>query len=151
MALNLIFGPPKDVSILYEFFSLEGNHVVCGGSTAQMVALFLHESVTLSLHYENPNIPPTSQIDGIELVTEGIITMNAVLDKFISGEPVTDAKDGASLLYKELMDSSEINFFVGAENPLNQGYFGLKPKGEVVSKLSEFLLNLGKKVVVRQV
>ena len=151
MALNILFGPPKNSSFLSYFFSIPGRHVVCGGSTAQYVANFLHKSVVLSLHYEKPEVPPISKIDGVDLVTEGIVTMNLVLEKFLANAPVDEAKDGASLLYKELIESEEVYFFVGTENPANKQYLQLKSKGEIVIKLSEILLTQGKKVMIKYV
>ncbi len=151
MTVNLLFGPPKDINFLTDFFSLTGKHVVCGGSTAQVVANFLQESVITSLHYENPEIPPISKLKGLELVTEGIVTMGYVLKKFSEKSAIDDSQDGASLLYKMLRTSDEINFFIGAENPLNKQFSELKSKHELVASLAGLLTNLGKKITVRDV
>ena len=151
MALNILFGPPINPDILSNFFSLSGKHFVCGGSTAQCVAKFLKVNVVLSLHYENPDVPPISKIEGVDLVTEGIITMNMVLKMFHENAPVSDAQDGASLIYKELRNSSEINFFLGKENSENKQFIQLKSKKEIVSSLTSILQNLGKNVVAKEV
>lgn len=157
MTVNLLFGLPfssdftssKCDEILSNFFALEGKHIVCGGSTAQYVAKFLHKSLVLGLHYENDNIPPVALIDGVDLVTEGIVTMTFVLEKFIAGAVLDDKQDGASLIYKNLCEASKINFFVSIyENPANSEFAFLKSKMEIVESLAFYLLKLGKKVDV---
>ena len=151
MALNLLFGPPRNPDFLCSFFSLAGKHIVCGGSTAQQVANFLGESLVLSLHYENPEVPPIARLKGVDLVTEGIVTLNKVLQMFFVAAPANDAQDGASLVYKELKNSAEVNFFVGKDNPANKEFTQLKTKKEIVSCLESYLQNFGKKVTVREV
>ncbi|MEG2426187.1 MAG: SpoIIE family protein phosphatase, partial [Oscillospiraceae bacterium] len=82
-ALNLLFGPPSnyddDEKMMTEFFSKKGLHVVCGGTTSQIAARFLGEEISENLLCLDPEIPPTAKIRGIELVTEGVITINKVL------------------------------------------------------------------------
>lgn len=159
MTVNLLFGLPISDSfkwhqILSEFFTLDGKHIVCGGSTAQFVANFLHKSLVLDLHYINPNIPPVAHIDGVDLVTEGVVTMMAVLDKFSSKESNNDvldeANDGASLIYNTLCEANEINFFVStAENPANSEFLFLKSKVEIVNDLAKYLSETGKNVMLK--
>lgn len=41
------------------FFSKEGKHIVCGGTTSTVAARFLHKTVQPNLGYLDPEIPPT--------------------------------------------------------------------------------------------
>lgn len=159
MTVNLLFGLPFSDSsacnkVLSDFFALDGSHIVCGGTTAQYVAKFLHKSVKIGLHYENPNIPPMAQIDGVDLVTEGIVTMTSVLEKFASESDVNclqdQAQDGASLVYKVLCEANDVKIFVcKEENPANRDFPFLKSKVEIVQILAANLRKLGKNVEVR--
>ena len=151
MTVNLLFGPPESSDFSW-FFALDGPHVVCGGTTAEQVASFLKEKLVLKLKYVNSAVPPTYQIKGVDLVTEGIVTMSCVLEKFKSKAFVSDSQDGASLIYKFLMEATDVNFFVGKlENPANKSFKALKSKFELVSSIASYLHILGKITEVREV
>ena len=59
------------------FFSKEGKHIVCGGTTSLLAdRVFLEKTIDSdSIIYEDPDIPPTAKIEGVDLVTEGVITI----------------------------------------------------------------------------
>ena len=82
--MNLLFGPPsnRDESdrMMSLFFSKEGKHIVCGGTTSTIAAKYLHKPLKASLNFEESDIPPTAEIEGVDLVTEGVITINRVLE-----------------------------------------------------------------------
>ncbi len=157
MKVNLLFGLPVFDSftcenVLSQFFFLEGLHIVCGGTTAQYVADFLHKSLVLGFHYEDSQIPPIAHIEGVDLVTEGIVTMTAALKKFTNGAVPDDKRDGASLVYNALYGATEINFFVSTvENPANCKFTFLKSKVEIVELLASYLRDLGKSVNVKHI
>ena len=82
--MNLLFGPPsnrddcdKKMSL---FFSKEGKHIVCGGTTSSIAAKYLGKPIRTEIDFLDPDIPPISHIEGVELVTEGVITVNRVLE-----------------------------------------------------------------------
>ena len=83
--MNLLFGPPYNRDdcdrMMSLFFSKEGKHIVSGGTTATIVSKYLRKPIKTSFDYPDENIPPISQIEGVDLVTEGVITMNKVIDK----------------------------------------------------------------------
>ena len=93
--VNLMIGPPSrrgDAKTMMSlFFSKAGKHIVCGGTTSQLAADFLGVPLDPSADYLDPEIPPTSKIAGVDLVTEGAITINRVLSY---------AKNYLCLLYK---------------------------------------------------
>ena len=61
------------------FFSKEGKHIVCGGTTSSLAAKYLNKPLKTQFDCENSNLPPIGEIDGTDLVTEGILTINTVL------------------------------------------------------------------------
>lgn len=161
--LNIWVGPPQkkedDEKLLKEFFSLPGPHVVCGGTSATIVAKYLGKEVIGSLDYEDSEVPPTSQIEGVDLVTEGIITLNKVLEILQDYKGKNEfyfewsfRQDGASRLSRMLIEeATSIHFRVGcAMNPAHQDSpaLNIKMKMFVISSLAEELRSLGKEVEV---
>ncbi|MEE1024311.1 MAG: SpoIIE family protein phosphatase, partial [Acutalibacteraceae bacterium] len=82
--MNILFGPPSNRDdcdrMMSLFFSQEGKHIICGGTTSSIAAKYLGKPLTASLSFEKSDIPPIAHIDGVDLVTEGVITVNRVLE-----------------------------------------------------------------------
>ena len=161
---NVVIGPPTnkedDAKMLNLFFAKRGRHISCGGTTAKIVSNFLGSPVIPSLTYEDREIPPTSEIKGMDLVTEGVITLNRVLsladDYLGSNEKYFDwayRQDGASRIAKMLFEeATDIDFFVGcAVNAAHQDpryNIGINMKMQIVERLGEKLKAMGKRVKI---
>ena len=163
-AVNLIIGPPQDRSddekMLRLFFAKAGKHVVCGGSTAHMVSRYLNEPLKTELDYVDPDIPPIAHIRGVDLVTEGVITINRVLEiakSYCSAEALSpqwnERKDGATRIARMLLEeATDINFFVGRainlshQDPKMNIDFNLKMG--LINELKRCLESMGKKVKI---
>ncbi|MDR2797989.1 MAG: hypothetical protein LBB80_06565 [Treponema sp.] len=163
--INLLAGPPADPEKLSEmmdcFFSEEGKHIVCGGTTSILVAEFLHKPLdTLLPCHLDPAIPPVAQIDGVDLVTEGLITIHQVLKyarNYLAGTerdaPWKSGEDGASKIARLLFEeAAELTFYVGrAVNPAHQaGEVGLgwSDKIGLLKELETCLRKMGKPIQV---
>jgi hypothetical protein len=162
--MNILFGPPKDrndtIEMMSLFFSKAGKHIVCGGTTSSIVANYLRKPITVSKNFEPGGLPPISFIDGVDLVTEGVVTMNKVVEyakDYIGENELFEhwsfKKDGASLISRLLFEeATDINFFVGrAINPAHQNpdlpvSFNLKMS--IVSEIEACLIKMGKRVKV---
>ncbi len=160
--MNLLFGPPSNRDdcdrMMSLFFSKEGKHIVCGGTTSSIVAKYLKKPLRTSLNYEQSDIPPIAEIEGVDLVTEGVITINRVLtyakDYLADNEKYTQwscKRDGASLICRLLFEeATDINFFVGrAVNPAHQNPdlpINFNIKMNLAAELSDCLKKMGKKV-----
>lgn len=163
-SVNLMIGPPanpKDVTKMMSlFFSKQGKHIVCGGTTSTLAAEFLGKEVIPSLKYLDPEIPPTAEIEGVDLVTEGVITINKVLtyaQSYLTDNECFNEwsvkQDGASQISRILFEeATDINFYVGrAVNPAHQNpnlpiNFSIKMR--LVEELSECLKKMGKQIKV---
>ena len=163
--MNLMIGPPSDPAdvdkMMTLFFSKEGKHIVCGGTTSTLAAEHLGVPVDTRLEYVDPEIPPISHIKGVDLATEGVITINRVLsyaqNYLQDNEKYTQwsyRKDGASLIARLLFEeATDIEFFVGrAINPAHQNpnlpiNFSIKMR--LVDELIECLRKMGKRVKVQ--
>lgn len=162
--MNLLIGPPSNRAdcgkMMALFFSKEGKHIVCGGTTSTIAADYLHKPLKVDLNYFDNDIPPTATIEGVDLVTEGVITINRVLtyaQDYLgdnsSYKKWSSGKDGASRIARLLFEeATDINFFVGmAINPAHQDptlpiNFSIKMK--LVDELAECLRRMGKKIKV---
>jgi hypothetical protein len=164
--LSIMVGPPVDIDqdgkVVHRFFTMEGKKVVCGGTTSQIVARELGKEIKTNFNYYNPGIPPTAEIEGINLTTEGVLTLRKSLDLIracISSESTMkdflnlNKKDGASMLAKVLLEeSTNVFFFVGrAMNPAHQNpdfplSLGLKLK--LVEEIVDCIRGIGKQVSI---
>jgi len=135
--------------------------VVCGGTTSQIVAKQLNKELRAALKYEDIDIPPIGYIDGIDLVTEGVLTLSKVLENskaFVAHEGdvsgLSKKKDGASRISEMLFKhATSINFIVGrAINIAHQNTAfssDLNIKLKIVKELADNLKKMGKNVHVR--
>lgn len=164
--LSVMVGPPADAAqdkgVIRGFAAFEGKKVVCGGTTSQIVARELGKEIKTGFYYYNPGIPPTAEIDGIDLTTEGVLTLRKTLDliKAFESDDSTmqdflnlNKKDGASRLAKMLLEeSTNIHFIVGrAMNPAHQNPefpLNLSLKLNLVEEIAFHLRKLGKQVSV---
>lgn len=162
--VNILFGPPSNRDdanrMMSLFFSKEGKHIVCGGTTSSIAAKFLHKPIKPSLNFESADIPPTAEIEGVDLVTEGVITMNKVVEyakDYLSGNESYShwgfKRDGASLICRLLFEeATDINFYVGrAVNPAHQNPelpINFNIKMNLVEELSKYLKEMGKQIKV---
>lgn len=162
--LAVMVGPPvdpgQDEEIVASFMALDGKKVICGGTTSQIVAKVLGKEIHASLDYQNPAIPPTAEIDGISLATEGVLTLKRTLEYIKACESSESTlqdflnlnkKDGASKLAKILLEEgTNIHFIVGrAMNPAHQNPefpLNLSLKMNIVEEMADSLSKMGKKV-----
>jgi len=128
--VDLFSGPPEnpaeDAPFVKRFMRSKHTKIVCGGTASNIVAENLHTEVKTSLDYLSPDIPPVGHIDGIDLVTEGVLTLSKTVDlikQYRSQQCVNlNLKDGATRLSKLLIeDCTHITFWIGsAINPAHQ-------------------------------
>ncbi len=160
---SVLVGPPMnkedDAAWISDFMALPGKKAVCGGTSSTIVSRYLGKEVTTSFDFPDRDIPPIGYIDGIDLTTEGVITIRRVLELseayLDSGNceaKTFDKRDGATLLAKLLFeDSTELNFFVGQS--INEAHKGLPiettMKLKLIDRLAENLRRMGKSVNVR--
>ncbi|MBS7360622.1 MAG: SpoIIE family protein phosphatase [Oscillospiraceae bacterium] len=162
--MNLLFGPPANRDdndrMMSLFFSKEGKHIVCGGTTSTIVSKYLNKPLKATLMFEKSDVPPIAEIEGVDLVTEGVITVNKVVEyaKDYLGaneqyENWSMHRDGASLICRLLFEeATDINFFVGrAINPAHQNPdlpINFNIKMNLVEELSASLKKMGKRIKV---
>lgn len=162
--MNILFGPPSNRDdadrMMSLFFSKEGKHIICGGTTSSIAAKYLNKPVQATLNFEKSDVPPIAKIEGVDLVTEGVITINKVLEyakDYLAENELYEhwnyQRDGASLICRLLFEeATDINFYVGrAINPAHQNpelpiTFSIKMN--LVKELSKCLRLMGKRIKV---
>ncbi|QEK11215.1 SpoIIE family protein phosphatase [Crassaminicella thermophila] len=162
--IDMFTGPPKDSKndawIVKKLMEGKGKKIVCGGTAANIVARELKEELVVDMDIISPDVPPTAKIKGIDLVTEGVLTLSKAVEKIkeyvdtsIEENPIynLNAKDGASKLAKMLIeDCTKLNLWVGkAVNPAHQNPdlpIDLSIKLKVVDELIDLMKKLGKQI-----
>lgn len=160
----LFTGPPADKNLdstlAKTFMRQKGKKVVCGGTAANIISREIQKPIKTQIDYLDPTIPPIGYIEGIDLVTEGVLTIQRalIMMEAFKNDPQSIEKettgDGASLLYKLLLfDSTHIDFWLG--KAINQAHQHsdfpneLSIKMTLVMKFADLLRSFGKVVRIR--
>jgi hypothetical protein len=121
--LLVLTGPPfsndRDGEYVRRLENFKGRSVICGGTTANIVARELRRDVTTDLENIDPEVPSTSRMDGVDLITEGTLTLGKVAELLESGAP-GNRRNGATMMMEMLLESDYIEFIVGTK--VNQAH-----------------------------
>lgn len=156
----VLTGPPSnmqnDVAVVKKFLAFPGRKVIAGGTMAHIVSRVTGRPVRVNLEYQDPEVPPTAAMPGVDLVTEGVLTLTKTAEKLAHvrypGELPTQRQDGATLLAKILLSSDDVYLLVGkAVNPAHQNpnlprHIGIKAR--IIEQLAQLLTDRGKKVAI---
>jgi hypothetical protein len=159
---TVLTGPPAnrtaDEWVIGHFIQRRGLKAVCGGTTAKIVARHSGKPIDVDLATMRPDVPPVARVQGLDLVTEGILTLtraNELLRTGATRESVRFENDGAAALLRLLLDVDAVHFIVGmAVNPAHQnpdlpGQLGIKLA--VVRELLEELQKRGVEATLQTV
>lgn len=164
--VSILTGPPaspEDDSVyVADFMKAPGKKIISGGVTGKLAARELGRELMPDNHALDPEIPPTSCIEGIDLVTEGVVTLNRVvklLQEYTAEEVEVsffeelDKDNGASRMARILIeDCTTVQLFVGRS--INQAYqektipFEVTARKNLVEQLAEVLKKMQLKVSV---
>ncbi len=166
--VNIMTGPPKNIEdderITEDFLrDPDAKKVVAGGTSATILSRETGRPLQVSLDYSDPDIPPMAVMEGIDLVTEGILTLRKTIELLEAWnkteEPDSDLfaeldrKNGASMLAKMLIEEcTDLVMFVGTA--VNNAYQNpdlpddLKIRKMITRRLIDAVKALGKRVTV---
>lgn len=155
VTVNLICGPPlnpsEDDKFARSFINAEGIHIVCGGTTAKIISRTANKKLEVK-NSDSVVTPPAYKIDGFEMVTEGVVTLNQVyhLLKEDTAELPTDTVVGELTWYLKMAD--RINIWEGSAS--NKGHTqiefrlqGLFTRDQILQVIADRLRKQGKLVV----
>ena len=165
--VNIFTGPPSrkedDERVVHDFMKQEGRKVICGGTSANVASRVLKREIVTLVKHADPKIPPMATMEGLDLVTEGVLTIGSALDLLHRYEnddfdeaffDALDAENGAAKLAKLLIEEcTDLNLFVGrALNPAHQNSnlpFDLSVRMNLVEQLKDCVERMGKHVTVK--
>lgn len=171
--LKLFTGPPvhkeDDEAVVRYLMEDDENgedctRIVCGGTSAKIVSRVLDKPIESVKQDPHPEIPPYDSIDGIDLVTEGALTLNKVVEMLnpcVTGELLDetffeelDEDNGAALLATALFeDCSHLELLMG--QAMNEAYQNpeistdLATRSHLIKKLIKIVEKMGKTVHVK--
>ena len=143
----LIFtGPPyhqeKDYEYAHEFYESKAKKAICGGTTANLISRELQIPVKCNITRSVGKLPAVSSMEGVDLVTEGILTLTRTIEYLENGFNEKE-KDAAYELMQFLLNSDCIEFMVGAK--LNQAHYDpnlpieIEIRKNIVKKMAKIL------------
>lgn len=116
--LLLVSGPPFDVksdlALAMKVQQFQGKKIIAGGTTAEIIARELALRFEAGMDIIDRELPPVSFVEGIDLVTEGILTLSKagrILESYQSGDRLT--LGAAHQMVKLLLESDHIHIIVG--------------------------------------
>ncbi|MCL0034445.1 SpoIIE family protein phosphatase [Dehalococcoidia bacterium] len=131
-AATILTGPPSDPKLdglaVSKLMSSDGIKVICGGTTAQMAARELGQKLVVEWQAPGQHsrsspskIPPIARLEGVDLVSEGVLTLSTAAERLRTAETIHDlpaAQDAGTRLARILLEADDIHFIVGdAINP----------------------------------
>lgn len=148
-------GPPyhqsKDKFYAQALIDFNGKKAISGGTTANLVSRELNIPIKTNINLSVGKLPAISYMEGIDLVTEGILTLTKACEYLETGVFEDDA---AGALVKFMLDTDCITFMVGAK--LNQAHYDpnlpieIEIRKNVIKKISDILENkYFKKVIIQ--
>lgn len=165
-AVNILTGPPEhkadDRHMVEQFMREDGIKIVAGGITSQIVARELGKRLITSVGKLDPEIPPTAKIEGIDLVTEGVLTLNKAIELLeryqqddVSEEFFDELsrENGATRMACYLMeDCTTVNLYIG--KAINKEYttktlpFEISVRQNLMKRMETVLRAMHKNVVI---
>lgn len=158
--VNILTGPPTkqsdDVPVVRRFMQLEGLKFVCGGTTAELVAHALKQPVMVEQDCKSLIAPPRYEIPGVDLVTEGAVTLNQVYNLLDEDIRRLTEDSGVTELCALLQVADRVNIFLGgarnhATNDISFRQRGILNRHQIIPLLAEKLRAAGKLVVIENV
>ncbi|MFA6733210.1 MAG: serine/threonine protein phosphatase, partial [Sphaerochaeta sp.] len=110
------FTPEHDQDLVEKIRHFEGKKIVSGGTTAQIVSRLLEKPLKVDMSCWSPQVPPCSTMEGIDLVTEGMLTLSKVAIALEQKKPVRSLPNDAVRKFIQVMqESDQVHFIVGTK------------------------------------
>lgn len=163
--LKIFTGPPlnprNDEIIAEEFMNFKGTKVICGGTTGNIIAEYLGKEIKIDVtHPKSNDLPPVGQLEGVDLITEGTLTLqflnkilsNCKLDFLELDSIMIEKENGAWKLIQLIREAEEVYLLVG--QTINAYYhnpqlpFEMTLRGNLIRELCSHLERLNKKLII---
>lgn len=165
-SVHLFTGPPSskedDTALIREFMRGQAKRVISGGTSANIASRVLNRPIKTNLNYTDPTLPPVGHIDGIDLVTEGVLTLSRTLQllkQYADGNIdenfflELDKDNGGSKIAKIIVEEcTKLHLFIGKainEAHQNPGLpFDLSIRMNLVEQMKDAVAKMGKDVEI---
>jgi len=116
--LLVVSGPPfakdRDGELAEMVRSFDGRTAICGGTTAGIISRLLQRPVHMSLDHVDPDVPPGARMEGVDLITEGTVTLARVAELLENGLTTDPARQSpARDLVNLMLESDIVQFVIG--------------------------------------
>ncbi len=116
--LLLCTGPPfdidKDTELARRIHEFKGKKIVSGATTIEIIGRELKREITDSFEFHDQDLPPVSFMEGVDLITEGILTLGKAAEILKRYSNTTRLGKGpADQMVKMFLESDEIEFLIG--------------------------------------
>lgn len=108
------YEPDNDRELAARVKDFPGRKIICGATTADILAREWDKKIVDSFEFPDPDLPPVSFMDGVDLITEGILTLgkvSVILDQY--SENLRVGKGPADEIIKMILQSDEVYFIIG--------------------------------------
>jgi len=145
--LLIVSGPPlnkeRDAELAERVAAFQGRIIISGGTTANIISRELGREVKTDICRIDTDLPPSSEMEGIDLVTEGIFTLERTAQLLEQEEAEVRQKNGATEIIELFRESDEIEFLVGTR--INNAHqdpnipVGLEIRRNIVNRIGNIL------------
>jgi hypothetical protein len=113
-------GPPideeMDEELVKKINGFQGKKIVSGGTTAQIYSRIMQEKINVNISDFDSTLPPSATVEGLDLVTEGMLTLNSVVQLLEKRTSLKELPANAAGKFLELLlNSDQVHFLVGTK------------------------------------
>jgi hypothetical protein len=157
--VNILTGPPchrsQDAAFVGRFMQAEGLKIICGGTTAEIVARVLGVHMGVEQSAQSLVAPPRYKIEGVDLVTEGAVTLNQVYNLLDEDLCNLTEDSGVTELCALLQVADRVNILMGtarsqAVGDISFRQCGILGREAIVPLIADRLRATGKLVVMEK-
>jgi len=158
--VTILSGPPvnreQDAAAVRRFLNAEGQKVICGATTAKVAGRVLGKPVQVEQDSASLIEPPRYFLEGVDLVTEGAVTLNQVYN-ILEEDPSRYEEDSAVARFcLMLREADRVRFLLGGAPNLGGDHIsfrqqGVLPRGKIVPLLADALRKMDKLVVIEEI
>ncbi len=146
--LLICTGPPylkeKDIELAENVRNFDGKKIISGATTSDIIAREFNKDIEDTFEFTDKDLPPVSYMEGIDLITEGILTLSKVANILQDYDyNYVPGKGAADQIIRLINESDEIHFIIGTRiNIAHQDPnlpIELEIRRTVVRKIAEIL------------
>lgn len=110
------YSPDNDKRLAEKVQSFQGSKILCGGTTAEIISRELNLEIEVDMDSATSTLPPLSQMEGIDLVSEGILTLGRISILLEQNQRLEEPENTpAGKIIQQFIDNDEIYIVVGTK------------------------------------